>query len=428
MSNFSSPATEADQLRLKKIITLVGLGYLFLILCDPKDGIAKISIQFILKDQLHLQPAQLSAFFALIFMPWYFKPLAGLLTDNFSFLGTRRKGYLVTASALAGVLWLVLSVIPKTYSALVVVLLAINVALVTAQTTLGGMLVQYGQEFKATGQMSSIRNGAENLGVLCAGLIGGWVAAHFLGIGLAVVGVLLWVLTFLFVSLLKEPKVAKSDVSALHSTLAQFKSLFTSKSMWVATVFWMLVRFSPGFQTPLFFHQSETLKLTPEFIGFLAFINAGTALVGSLAYIYLCKKFPLRTLLYGGVLLSVLSAFCYLGYNSRENAIWVESAAGLGTGMAFLAILDLLARSTPKGSEALGYSLIFSFGNMSLLGSDVLGSNLYETFHHNFTPMVWINSGTSALVLLAIPFLPKMIVSHTDGHHSEVGAELYHDA
>ena len=135
LSNFTSPATEADQLRLKKIITLVGLGYLFLILCDPKDGIAKISIQFILKDQLHLQPAQLSAFFALIFMPWYFKPLAGLLTDNFSFLGTRRKGYLVTASALAGVLWLVLSVIPKTYSALVVVLLAINVALVTAQTT-----------------------------------------------------------------------------------------------------------------------------------------------------------------------------------------------------------------------------------------------------------------------------------------------------
>jgi hypothetical protein len=108
--------------------------------------------------------------------------------------------------------------------------------------------------------------------------------------------------------------------------------------------------------------------------------------------------------------------------------MWVESAAGMGTGMAFLAILDLLARSTPKGSEALGYSLIFSFGNMSLLGSDVLGSNLYETFHHNFTPMVWINSGTSALVLFAIPFLPKILVEHTDGHHAEVGAELYHDA
>ena len=428
LSNFTSTATDEDQLRLKKIITLVGLGYLFLILCDPKDGIAKISIQYILKDQLHLQPAQLAAFFATIFIPWYFKPLAGLLTDNFSFLGTRRKGYLVTASALAGLLWIALAIVPKSYSSMVVMLIAINIGLVTAQTTFGGMLVQYGQEFKATGRMSSIRNGAENLGVLLAGLIGGWVAAKLLGIGLVSVGVFLWGLTFLVVKLQKEPKVESGNVGAAKATLIQFKSLFTSRNMWVATVFWMLVRFSPGFQTPLFFHQTDDIKLSPEFIGFLNFINAGTGLVGSFAYIYLCKKFPLRTLLYGGVILSVLSAFCYLGYNSQTGAMFVESAAGLGTGMAFLAILDLLARSTPKGSEALGYSLIFSFGNMSLLGSDVLGSSLYEKFHHNFTPMVWINSGTSALVLLAIPFLPRALVEHTDGHHSEVGAEIYHDA
>jgi MFS family permease len=428
MSNFNQTATDADQLRLRRIITLVGLGYLFLILCDPRDGIAKISIQFLLKDHIHLKPEQLASFIAFISLPWYFKPLAGLLTDNFSFLGTRRKGYLVFASAIAGALWLVLALIPKTYNSMLYMLLVINIALVTAQTTLGGMLVQSGQEFAATGRMSSIRNGAENLGVLTAGLIGGYVAAHFLGIGLAVVGVLLWVLVVMFVRLLKEPKAEKAEVGAFRTTLNQFKLLFSSRTMWVATGFWMLVRFSPGFQTPLFFHQTDTIHLTPEFIGYLAFINAGTGLIGSFAYIYLCKKYSLRTLLYGGVILSVLSAFCYLGYNSQTGAMLVESAAGLGTGMAFLAILDLLARSTPKGCEALGYSLIFSFGNISLQGSDVLGSSLYEKFHHNFTNMVWINSGTSALVLLAIPFLPRVLVSHTDGHHSEVGAELYHDA
>lgn len=428
MSDFTRAATDADQLRLRKIITLVGIGYLFLILCDPRDGIAKISIQFILKDQLHLDATRLAAFIAFVSMPWYFKPLAGLLTDNFPLFGTRRKGYLVGASAIAGGLWLCFALMPKSYAGMLYMLLIINIALVTAQTTLGGMLVQYGQEFKATGRMSSIRNGAENLGVLSAGLIGGWVAAHFLGIGLAVVGVLLWVLCFLFVKLFKEPKVEKAESSALQSTFDQFKLLFTSRTMWVATAFWMLVRFSPGFQTPLFFHQTETIKLKPEFIGFLAFINAGTALVGSFAYLYLCKKFPLRTLLYMGVSLSVISAFCYLGYTSQTNAMIIESAAGMGTGMAFLAILDLLARSTPKGCEALGYALIFSLGNISLQGSDVIGSSLFEKFNHNFTPMVWINSGTSALVLLAIPFLPKLMVSHTDGHHTEVGAELYHDA
>ena len=96
--------------------------------------------------------------------------------------------------------------------------------------------------------------------------------------------------------------------------------------------------------------------------------------------------------------------------------------------MAWLAILDLLARSTPKGCEALGYALIFSFGNISYQMSDVLGSSWFEKFGNSFTPMVWINSGTSALVLLAIPFLPKSLVAHTDGQPSGVGAEIHHDS
>jgi hypothetical protein len=190
----------------------------------------------------------------------------------------------------------------------------------------------------------------------------------------------------------------------------------------------MLVRFNPGFNTPLFFHQTDHLKLSLEFIGFLQFIHFGTAFIGSLAYIYLCRRYPLRTLLYFGVTLSVLSAFCYLGYNSKLGAVLVESAAGLGTAMAFLAILDLLARSTPKGCEALGYALIFSFGNISFFMSDFFGSSWFEKFGNSFTPMVWINSGTSALVLLIIPLLPNFLVAHTDGQPSAVGAEVYHDS
>jgi hypothetical protein len=38
-------------------------------------------------------------------------------------------------------------------------------------------------------------------------------------------------------------------------------------------VFWMLIRFTPGFNTPLFFHQTDHLKLSLEFIGFLQFIH-----------------------------------------------------------------------------------------------------------------------------------------------------------
>ncbi len=428
MPDTSAPVIEVRGGQMSRVMWLVGIGYLFFIFSDHRDGIVRLAIKGILKNQLHLDPTKMASFLAIASMAWYFKPLAGLLTDNFPFLGTRRKGYLVASSLLAGILWIVLSVLPASYGSMLTLLVIINIGLVIGQTTLGGMLVQYGQEYKATGRMSSIRNAGENLGALLSALVSGWIASHFIRPSMAIAGVLLFVLIAFFVKYHHEPRVTIPNTGAAKATLLQFKKLFTSRTMWIATVFWMLVRFTPGFQTPLYFHQTDHLKLSQEFIGILTFINAGTALVGSVAYIYLCRKYPLRTLLYFGVTLSVLSAFCYLGYNSQLGAILVESAAGLGTGMAFLAILDLLARSTPKGCEALGYALIFSFGNISLQMSDVWGSSWFEKLGNSFTPMVWINSGTSALVLLAIPFLPKSLVAHTDGHHSEVGAEIYHNS
>ena len=407
---------------------LVGIGYLFFVFSDPQDGIMALTIKVILKNQLHLEPTKIASFFAIASMAWYFKPLAGLLTDNFPLLGTRRKGYLVVSALLAGVRWIVLAIIPTSYGLMLTLLVIINIGLVIGQTTLGGMLVQYGQEYKATGQMSAMRNASENLALLVSALVSGWIASHFVRPGMAIAGVVLFVLVGFFVKFHHEPRVTISNTEAAKATLLQFKKLFSSRTLWIATVFWMLVRFNPGFQTPLFFHQTDHLKLSLEFIGFLKFINFGTALIGCLAYIYLCRKYPLRTLLYFGVTLSVLSVFCFLGYNSKLGAGLVESAAGLGTGMAGLAILDLLARSTPKGCEALGYALIFSFGNISLYTSDFFGASWFEKFGNSFTPMVWINSGTSALVLLAIPFLPKSLVAHTDGQPSAVGAEIHHDS
>ena len=413
---------------MRRIMMLVGIGYMFFIFSDHRFGIMVLAMKVILKDQLHLEPTKIAAFFGIANMAWYFKPLAGLLTDNFPLLGTRRKGYLVVSALLAGVLWIFLAIIPTSYGSMLTLLVIITICIVIGHTTLGGMLVQCGQEYKATGQMSAMRSASENLGLLVSALVSGWIASHFVRPGMAIAGVLLFVLVGFFVKFHHEPRVTISNTGVTKATLLQFKKLFTSRTLWITTVLWMLVRFTPGFQTPLFFHQTDHLKLSLEFIGFLGSINCGTALIGSLAYIYLCRKYPLRTLLYFGVTLNVLSAFCYLGYNSKLGAGLVESAAGLGTAMAWLAIFDLLARSTPKGCEALGYAIIFSFGNISNGMSDVLGSSWFEKFGDSFTPMVWINSGTSALVLLVIPFLPKSLVAHTDGHPSEVGAEIHHDS
>ena len=83
--------------------------------------------------------------------------------------------------------------------------------------------------------------------------------------------------------------------------------------------------------------------------------------------------------------------------------------------LGFLALFDLAARATPKGSEALGYSILYAFINIAMGFSDWTGSKLYVLFHQHFTPLVWINGGTTAAILLFIPLLPAILVNRKDG-------------
>ena len=215
--------------------------------------------------------------------------------------------------------------------------------------------------------------------------------------------------------LVQEKKVAKVDKKVWSNAASQLVSLAGSKTMWLATGFWFLVRFAPGLQTQFFFYQTETLKLKPEFLGFLSFLNAGATISGCLLYAVICRKLSLRNLLYLGVSINVAATFLYFQYTSGEHAMFIEPSLGFAVGMSWLAILDLLARSTPKGCEALGYALIFALGNLSISISDVIGTWLYAHMHQNFMNLIWVNVGTTALILIVIPFLPKMLVGHKDG-------------
>ncbi|MES1194770.1 MAG: hypothetical protein ABUL65_02675, partial [Opitutus sp.] len=131
--------------RLRAAMMLIGAGYLFLTLCDYREGIANLALRFLLKDHLHLTATQLAGFFAITKLAWYCKPFAGLLADNVRLFGTRRKGYLVVFSAAAGALWLTLPLARDSYGFMLWLVVAINFALMMVHTTLGGMLVEVGQ-------------------------------------------------------------------------------------------------------------------------------------------------------------------------------------------------------------------------------------------------------------------------------------------
>jgi hypothetical protein len=76
-------------------------------------------------------------------------------------------------------------------------------------------------------------------------------------------------------------------------------------------------------------------------------------------------------------------------------------------------------RATPKGCEGMGFSLMMSVRNTGLGVSDILGSRLIEHYHFTFFNLVWLNAGTTALVLIAVPFLPKILMDRSDSAPDE---------
>lgn len=401
--------------RLQSAMLLVGAGYLFLTLCDYREGIANLALRFLLKDHLHLTATQLAAFFSITKLAWYCKPFAGLLADNVRLFGTRRKGYLVVFSTVAGALWLTLPVARDSYGFMLWLVVAINFVLMMVHTTLGGMLVEVGQALGATGRISAVRSGTESLGWLLTGLVSGWIAVHLLHYGFLLNGVLMLILAGLFARSLREKKSGPADPAKSRWTLAHFQELFRHRALWAAAGFWVLIKFSPGFGTPLFYYQSETLGFTPQYIGYLGFVSAAAGLGGSIVYMRLCRRLALGRLLWLGASLHATAALAYFAYRSIGPAIAIEALYGLCTALAFMPIFDLLARATPRQFAALGYALIFSLGSLSVSGSDLMSSWLFERLHHSFAGMILLNSGSSAVVLLVIPFLPRMLVAHRDG-------------
>jgi hypothetical protein len=73
----------------------------------------------------------------------------------------------------------------------------------------------------------------------------------------------------------------------------------------------------------------------------------------------------------------------------------------------------LAARATPKGCEGLGYSLILSIRNIALFGADVVGSYLAD-HKWPFIHLVFLNAGTTAIVLILIPLLPAVLMHSKD--------------
>ena len=104
----------------------------------------------------------------------------------------------------------------------------------------------------------------------------------------------------------------------------------------------------------------------------------------------------------------------YLFYSSLGRAQAIEGLNGFGYTLAELALMDLAVRSTPAGSEGLGFSILVSVRNLALFGTDWFGSNLLDQYHLSFNSLVIANPATTLIAVPLVLLLPRLIVIRRD--------------
>ncbi len=402
-----------EALPFSKMGLLLALGWG---LTNIAYAIYDLPLKFVLKDELHLDAQQISKFFALGVFSNYVKPLAGILTDSVPLFGTRRRWYLILSLFFCGIGWLILGSVPRNYTTMLAVFATTYTMVMIISTTFGGVMVETAQRFAAAGRLTAQRIGMFRLGALAGGPLGGFLAKFPLLLTLSLSATLHFTLIPIVWFWLKEPQKATLNKDLWREAGQQLKGLVQSKVVLAAAGMIFLIAASPGFGTPLFFFQTNTLGLSKQFLGSLTLIGAAFGLLTATAYHKFCQKGSMRTLLIASIVIHALGTLFYLFYKTPGAAIAITALEGMTQTLAILPVYDLAARGTPKGSEALGYSIMMSVWNLTNSLSDWIGSTLFTKYSFDFSHLVWLNASTTALVLLVIPFLPKALMAKTDGN------------
>jgi Na+/melibiose symporter-like transporter len=290
----------------------------------------------------------------------------------------------------------------------------LQICLTLVSTVLGGLMVEVGKRDNSTGQLSAQRLGITRVVGLVSGPLGGFLSKQPFILTAGICSVLYVFTAPLYWLYLREPR-SERNTGVLREMGRQLVGLFRSRTLLSAAGLVILVVIGPGFGTPLLYYQRQELKFDAQFIGSLGVISAVCSMFAAFLYSRFCRRYNLRTMLAASIILEAGMTLFYLLYKDATSAMIITGLQAATMVFALLPLYDLAARATPRGSEALGYSLMMSVWNFTSQISDFIGSWLYTSMGLAFKELVWVNSGTTILVLLAVPFLPAVLMNRRDG-------------
>jgi MFS family permease len=357
-----------------------------------------------LKERFGLSAGQAATFFLIATIPWYIKPLYGLISDFVPLLGRRRKSYLLASSGLAALSGATLAAMgSQPYAVLAVFVTLMGLGLAFTDVMVDALMVENGRALGLTGAFQSVQWAAIYGASMIVGVAGGQLAGqrrlHTAFAAAACFPVVSFVMALLFI---REPRTA-ADRQAFQRTLASIREALREREVWVVAGFILFWTFSPSFGPAFLYYQTDTLKFSQEFIGLLYSLNAAGYVMGAVIYAPLSRRVPLKRLIVWSIGVAVVTTLGYLLYETPASAVIIDSVFGVVGMIAQLAFLDLAAKACPPRVEGSFFALLMSVYNIGVKGSQITGGYLYDIL--GFTPLVLISATVTALAWALVPLV-----------------------
>jgi len=376
------------------------------------------TITIVLKDR-GLSASQVADLTLITIVPWFIKPLYGLLSDFVPLFGRRRQSYFLLTSALAGCAGLLLAwgnwiatgeiwtfdVFGFTFTLVEGVALFTLMALGLAFTDVltDAMMVESGRPLGLTGAFQSVQWACITLASVLVGEIGGQLAeTRSLRAAFLLAACFPLMSLSMGVSFVRETP-ARANRAAFVETWHAIRATLRGREIWVVAGFIFFFWFSPSFGPAFLYYQTDTLKFSQRFIGRLAALGAVSQVVGAVFYAPLSRRMRLKHIMHISIALGVVSTLAYLVYRDATSAVIITVVFGAVSMIMNLAFLDLAAKACPARVEATFFAALMSVYNLGSQLSENVGARLYDMV--GYERLVYIAAGMTALTWVLMPLV-----------------------
>jgi len=405
----------------QSIFRYLGILIVLLAFGSPAGGLIDIPISFFLKNRLHLTAHEVATFRLVAAVPLYLSFVFGFIRDIWNPFGMRDRGFMLLFGVISTLFYVLFAFAPMTYPTLLVAIVALTVSFLFVFSAQNGLTSVIGQQHAMTGQVSAVWNvflsiptvGALLIGGQLSGLLEDEIPDQAVRI-LFLVGAAIMTAVTLY-ALWKPADVFDNvRVESSGHPIKDLTRLVRHWPIYPALLIWLLWNFAPGSTTPLQYHLQNTLHATDAQWGEWNAIFAASFIPAYIAYGFLCRGFPLRTLLLWGTVFAVPQMVPLLFIDTMTEALLAAVPIGLMGGLATGAYLDLIIRSCPRGLQGTMLMMSWSLYYVVARFGDVLGTQLYDRYG-GFVVCVIAITIVYALILPALLLVPKHLIATADG-------------